>query len=135
MSILYEAIHQGACRTPQDLHRYLYETAQSSETSFKPLKATQFLEQYPEIVKCLGVDREMDVCSQAFHVKLHTLEVDADCELSESILGLEDMLENKPPEDETEFNRMYRELNLLYDLQGTPWGRRCDYEWEPKDTP
>ena len=132
MSILYEAIHQGACRTPQDLHRYLYETAQSSETSFKPLKAAQFLEsQYREYAEALGVDRELDVCSQAFHVKLWLLEDEADNELSENIRALEGELEE--PEDETEFNRMHRELNLLYDLNGTPWALRCEYAWAPPE--
>lgn len=134
MSILYEAIHQGACRTPEDLERYLYETAQSSETSFKPLKATQFLESHPGAAETIGVDRELDVCSQAFHVLSYLLDVRAWEELEHEIMATESLLENEPPADEQEFKRKVEYLDLLYDLHGTPWGLRCEYEFNGEQT-
>ena len=134
MSILYEAIHQGACRTSKDLERYLYETAQSSETSFKPLKATQFLEKNPGTAEAIGVDRELDVCSQAFHVLLYLLEEEAKDALETEIMATEDQLENEPSADEQEYKRKVEYLDLLYDLNDTDWWGRCDYEWEPPDT-
>lgn len=131
MTTLDEAINQGACRTPQDLSRYLYETVQASEISFKPLKATQFLEKNPGSAEALGVDREMDVCAQAFHVALDLLEGNTEEALEYEIMATESLLDNEPPADEQEHKSKVEYLDLLYDLHGTDWWERCDYECEP----
>lgn len=134
MTILDEAIHHGVCRTPEDLQRYLYETAQSSETSFKPLEATRFMYSRQGEAETLGVDQELDVCSQAFHVLLHLLEEEVNETLETEIKAVENELENCLPVHEQDFKSKVEYLNLLYDLQGTQWGLRCEYEFNDEKT-